>query len=357
LDSLVGITSEKWRKVLKQNSYRINLKYWPKCLMINFKSKFISKVAGLEDQEYADQIAETKIKMPLVFILGHWRSGTTLLHNYLSLDPQFAYPSVNDVLYPNNFLRMTRRGKNNLMTENKARPMDNVQVKGDSPAEDEFALAVLTLKSQLFSWVFPRNRELYDKYLTFENVPQNEIEVWKQAFTYYLKKLSLKYQKPLILKSPHHTARIRLLLELFPNAKFIHIHRNPYRVFASTKKLYATAASRSLLQKAMPQQQIKQYIIEKYLDMYRSYFNQYKLIPSENFIDVAFEELEAHPVKVVEKIYKKMALKNIHLILPVLNNEADKNKSYIKNNYSNLSEKEKTELRTVWKQSFDAWNY
>jgi len=357
MDSLVGITNENWRRILKQNPYGVNIKYWPKRVMINFKSKFISRVARLEEEEFSREIEQTEIQMPLIFILGHWRSGTTLLQNYLSLDPQFASPSLNDVLYPNNFLRMTRRGKDRIMTENQSRPMDDVQVRGDSPAEDEFALAVLSLKSQLFSWVFPGNREFYDRYLTFENVPLDEVEEWKRTFVFYLKKLTLKYQKPLMLKSPQHTARIRLLLELFPHARFIHIHREPYRVFTSTVKLYATAVSRSLMQKSMSRQQTKQYIIEKYSEMHRAYFDQVKLIPKENFIDIGFEQLEADPVKVIEHIYNSLDLNNLESLLPHLQHEAEKNKSYKKNKYSTLSEKDRTELRNVWKQSFEAWNY
>ena len=38
------------------------------------------------------QVANTEVPDP-VFILGHWRSGTTLFHNLLALDEQFAYPA------------------------------------------------------------------------------------------------------------------------------------------------------------------------------------------------------------------------------------------------------------------------
>ena len=328
MDSLVGITNENWHRLLKENHYKINAKYWPKSAMIHFKSKFISRVAQLEEDEYTKEIQQTRIQMPLIFILGHWRSGTTLLQNYLSLDPRFAFPSLNDVLYPHNFLRMTRRGKDGAMRGSRSRPMDNVQVKANSPAEDEFALAVLTLKSQLFSWVFPSNRGFYDKYLTFENVPPVEIEEWSHAFIYYLKKLSIKYEKPLMLKSPQHTERIKQIITLFPNAKFIHIHRNPLHVFASTTKLYATAASGSAMQKSMSQQETRQYIIQKYREMYSAYFAQINLIPDENFIDIGFEQLEANPIETIDLIDSSLNLNEIEAFLPLLNKEAETNKKY-----------------------------
>ena len=33
--------------------------------------------------------------------------------------------------------------------------------------------------------------------------------------------------KRIVLKSPAHTARVRVLLELFPKARFVHIIRDP----------------------------------------------------------------------------------------------------------------------------------
>lgn len=36
--------------------------------------------------------------------------------------------------------------------------------------------------------------------------------------------------KPLVVKSPVHTARVRLLLRLFPRARFIYLHRPPLDV-------------------------------------------------------------------------------------------------------------------------------
>lgn len=35
-------------------------------------------------------------------------------------------------------------------------------------------------------------------------------------------------RKPLLIKSPVHTARIDLLVQLFPKARFIYLHRHPY---------------------------------------------------------------------------------------------------------------------------------
>ena len=46
--------------------------------------------------------------------------------------------------------------------------------------------------------------------------------------------------KPLLVKSPVHTARVRMLLKLFPKARFLYIHREPLKVFASAANMADT---------------------------------------------------------------------------------------------------------------------
>ena len=55
-----------------------------------------------------DDIAKTEMPDP-VFILGHWRSGTTLLHGLMAQDDQFAYPRIYQVSNPHSFLQPADR--------------------------------------------------------------------------------------------------------------------------------------------------------------------------------------------------------------------------------------------------------
>ena len=103
------------------------------------------------------------------------------------------------------------------------------------PQEDELALCSLTGFSFLMSQAWPRNAAAYDRFLTLRGVSEEELTQWKAALTSFVRKLTFKYGRPLVLKSPAHTGRIRLLLETFPDAKFIHIHRHPYTVLQSAQ--------------------------------------------------------------------------------------------------------------------------
>jgi len=119
----------------------------------------------------------------------------------------------------------------------KTRPQDNVALGISEPQEEEFALCGLTGRAIPMGWAFPRHEAYYRRFLTLHDATEQETAEWKAAMLRFTKKLSFKYGKPLVLKSPGHTARIKTLLELFPDARFVHIHRNPYDVFRSTQHL------------------------------------------------------------------------------------------------------------------------
>ena len=100
---LQGMTFPSWWSVLRQSGFAVDPPYWPRA---GFQTAIT--VANLpcvrrEERKYGSQI-EAVLVLPPVFILGHWRQGTTHLHNLLSLDPQFAYPTLFQTLYPRSFL-------------------------------------------------------------------------------------------------------------------------------------------------------------------------------------------------------------------------------------------------------------
>ena len=157
------------------------------------------------------------------------------------------------------------------------RPQDNIDLGFQRPNEDEVALCILTGLSPYLAWAFPRQADDYGRYLTFESVPEDELGRWKAALVGFLKKLTWEHGKPLVLKSPPHTARVRLLLELFPDARFVHIRRHPYAVFRSTKHLHQAVAPYWRLQGGHPPDDDR--IIDTYLFIYEKFLNHRNLIP------------------------------------------------------------------------------
>ena len=63
----------------------------------------VSAIERLQEPQYGKKIESLRVEGP-VFVLGHWRSGTTLLHEILALDPQFEAPTTYQCLNPHSFL-------------------------------------------------------------------------------------------------------------------------------------------------------------------------------------------------------------------------------------------------------------
>jgi hypothetical protein len=236
------------------------------------------------------------------------------------------------------------------------RPMDNMTQGAASPAEDEFALCVATGLSPYMSWVFPRSAVGYDQYLTFRTASEQERTRWKAALLHFLKKVTLVTGRPLLLKSPPHTARIRLLLDLFPQARFVHIHRHPYTVFGSTRHLWRTGPPVYQLQRPDGGDSDAR-IIATYRTLYDAFFEDRDLIPRGRFYQVAFEALEREPIRQVEALYQALGLPGFEAFRPSLQEYVRSLTGYRKNEYDELPEPLRRRLSREWRRSFEEWGY
>ena len=215
---LGGISLGDWIRLLRDNHFAVSPRRYFRAFSITAQSAQNSLLRWIEQKRYETAVRDTEVLPPL-FVLGHWRSGTTHLHNLLTMDDRFAFPNNYQALFPLFFLSMESLQSPFIQWFlPKRRPMDNIEWTMRSPQEDEFALCIMTLKSPCMGWFFPERREHYDRYLTLRDVSDREVKEWQMSLTAYLKRLTWKYKRPLILKSPPHTARIKRLLEIFPQA-------------------------------------------------------------------------------------------------------------------------------------------
>ncbi len=358
METLIGMTMEQWLRVLKENQFRIHPFKIPLVLMMTGMAIRNSYYAKKERYRYQEDIQKVSIKQPPIFILGHWRSGTTLLRNLLAQDSQFAYPTLLEIYNPAAFLTLEKKIEHSHALQRKwKRPMDNVKVSLLSPGEEEFAIGMLSGRTPLLAWSFPQHTAYYDRYLTFKTAEAWEIEEWRNAYEYFLKKLTYRYQKPLILKSPPNTARIRLLHQLFPEARFIHIHRNPFRVFQSTVKLYQAAANRFSLQRPLPSNQMMEGILQRYQTMYAAYWEDVADLPPHLIIDVAFEDLVKDFVGTIQEIYQHLNLDGFAAFKPRLEKAVQQMKNYQTNQYEPLSEEYQRVIKERWGRYYQPWGY
>jgi hypothetical protein len=353
---LVGMTLGEWWALLRRHRFAIEIRHWPRALVQTALSASNSLVSRIERWRYGDRIEAARVEAPL-FILGHYRSGTTHLHNLLALDPQFAAPTFFQVLNPHTFL----------ITEHWAAPVadrlisrrryqDEMAQGAGVPGEDEVALCTMTGLSPYMAWYFPRDGAGYSRNLTFRGVPGEDVARWGRALALFLKKLTLRHGRPLILKSPPHTARIRLLLGLFPDARFVHIHRDPYEVFRSTRHMTRKVQPVFQLQECPPLDD-DDTILGVYTEMYDAYFEERALIPERQHCEVAFEDLERGPIAVVGSIYQSLGLTGFDGLRPRLEGYVGSIAGYRKNTHPVLDEVTRGRIARAWRRCFEAWGY
>jgi len=351
-----GYTLADWFTLLREVNFSVDREYYSRAYRVTVFSFMNSWYLKQENRLYLRKFNKVKIESP-IFILGHWRHGTTLLHELLAMDEQFAYPNQFEISRPHTFLsREPYVERLPQDPELDKRPTDQMVVNYRSPGEDESALAILSSRSPMVSWNFPRYEDRYDRYLTFNDVPEDDLLRWKIAISLFMKKLTYRYNRSLLMKSPAHTARIKILTDLFPDARFIHIHRNPFTVFQSTVKLYNTAVYLSYLQNPKPGSIISG-IIRRYKAMYDAFFDQKDSVASDRFIEIGFEELERDTLGALRNIYTRLGIEGYDQARPGFEAYLRRVQGYKKNQFKEIPEPLRSEVVGAWKHCFDEWGY
>lgn len=304
---ITGIRMGPFVRLLRKHGFTSTLKNTGRLLYILQNCLWSSFFAWRQRNVYRHKWQSWPVPEDPVIIIGHWRTGSTFLHNLLSCDPQFIAPSLFQVTFPEGFLVSERYFRPIMTRMLKQRPMDNMKLGFDSPQEDEFALFKLTLDSPYEAFIFPdKQGYFFNKKEDFLPSEENK-ENWKKQFRDYCRKLDLGTGRKVLLKNPMHSMRIALLLETFPKARFIHIHRHPYSVVPSTMHLWKVMADGNRL-KGKPYHPSMEEVTAG-LDLFYSVIQKDKeLVKKGQFCEVAYEDLENDPMGTIGKIYSELGL-------------------------------------------------
>ena len=247
---------------------------------------------------------------PPVFILGHWRSGTTHLYNIMTKSGAWGFVPPVATGLPWDLFGLAKAFRPLLERAlPKHRYIDKIPVTPDSPQEDEIAIANMSPLSFYHGIYFPRAfSDFLRRGLFFDGCSEEEIAAWKQRFVYLMRKLSL-YQdhKPLLIKNPVYTGRLSMLAAMYPDAKFIHIHRNPYEVFVSMRNFYRKLLAEFALQ-GYDHVDIDETILSVYERMMTAFLRDAESLPAGRLIDLRYAELDERPLESVEAIYTALEL-------------------------------------------------
>jgi hypothetical protein len=187
--------------------------------------------------------------------------------------------------------------------------IDDIPVGPRSPQEDEIALANMTPLSFYHALYFPeRFAAQFNAGVFFDGVEARQIEDWVRRLRYFYDKLAIGEKGArLLIKNPVYTARIALLRRIWPEAKFIHIHRNPYQVFLSMRNFYARLFAALALQR-YEHLDIDAVILDTYVRMMERFAADSAQIPLGNFVELRYEALQEAPLPALKRIYDTLGL-------------------------------------------------
>jgi hypothetical protein len=300
--------------------HKIELKYLAKFLLSIVVSLIFEIFNAVERRIWQRRIARFKPEEPPVFIIGPWRSGTTLLHNLLCQDPKAAYTTTFQAVFPNVVLTQASWVKPiaNYLGPSK-RPFDNVTMDMDYPQEEEFGLMNMQPSSIYKFFIFPSD---FDRIISEEfntgALPESRVKLWKTKYLEMIAKASFNTRGTrYISKNPCNLGRLALLKEMFPQAKFIFIYRDPYKATESLYRFIGEIFHGVQLQ-ATPPEYTRKSAVLLYEKTVRAYLDNKNLIDPENLLEIKMEDFLKDPHDSIRQIYKKFKFDKFGELAPVL---------------------------------------
>ena len=291
-----------------------------------------------------------------VFIVGHWRSGTTHLHNLMARSPLFGQISPIASGLPDEILTLgtwLRPWLERALPED--RHIDRVAVRPDSPQEDEIPLANIQQLSVFHALYFPKRFQRHiDRGVFFDGCTAAEIATWCRSVRTFVAKIVLHQGKPLLLiKNPVYTCRLALLRTLWPEARFVHIRRNPYDVFASTRHYFRHLLPTLALQ-PFDHVDIERFVLETFVRLMRRYDEESVTVPGDRLYEVTYERLCRAPLDVLQEIHEQLRLPDWDLAHDHVMAYLASIEGYRTNQYA-ISAAERKMVDAAWRPYMSRW--
>jgi hypothetical protein len=351
-----GMCLSDWLALAADNRWRIHPARWAMAGTTTCFAIGNSLLRPLQQVIHGRAIQRTELVGPPVFILGHWRSGTTYLHELFMRDARFATPTSYQCFQPHHFL-LTQALVTRLfwwLMPGK-RPMDNVSLDWNSPQEDEFALCALGLPTPYRRMAFPNHGPVDLEYLDMRGLSGERLARWKAGLEWFVKLMTYHTGRRVLLKSPPHTGRVQVLAEMLPGAKFIHLTRDPYALYASTLKLWRTLHFTQGFQMSEGSD-LQEYIFECFTRMYEGFQRQRPAIAGTDIIDIRYEDLVRDPIGELRRVYEHLQLGDFSEVEPQLADYATSKRDYQVNRHQ-LDDALRDEIARRWAFYFQTYGY
>lgn len=344
----VGCDVSSWLRLLARNGFAVHRSRARVAAVATAASVGNSLLGTVQRIVHGPRVARTVIRHPPVFVLGHWRSGTTLLHELLAADPRHVAPTTYDCLAPHHHL-LTRAWLPRLLAGlvPDRRPMDNMAVGWDRPQEDEIALALLGQPSPYDRVAFPNRPAAGAGALDLRGLPAWAVHRWERALDRFVRAVACRGRgRRVVLKSPPHTCRVPTLLRLFPDARFIHVVRDPYIVYPSALHLWRVLAGAHGLQRP-DWAGLPEFVLTTFATFHARLEEARRLVPPGRLYDVRYEDLVRDPVGELAAVYRALDLGDFEPARPPVEAYLAGVRGYEPNKYL-LTAEERREVSRRW---------
>ena len=342
-----GMRSGPWWRLLRRHRFAVAPARLPVAGAVTLLTVLNSGAALLQRGLYGRRIGATQLASDPVFILGHWRTGTTLLHELLALDRRHVAPTTLECFAPDHFLILRWCAPLLRFLLPRRRPMDRMSVGWQRPQEDEFALCLMGQPSPYETIAFPNHPPpeappppevptevpLDHRYLDLDGLEPHQLESWQRAYLRFLRTVTYRRPGRLILNGPAHTCRIPHLAAMFPEAKYVHLVRNPRTVIPSTMHLWRSLYERLGLQRPNFET-LADRVFDTFLHLHERFEQHRSLIGEHNLVELRYEALIEDPLTEVRRLYEHLALGDFASVEPILKRHLESSGAYQANRYT-----------------------
>lgn len=253
------------------------------------------------DRQIYPEIAQQEIREPL-FIVGLPRSGTTLLHALLAADPAHRAPLTWEVMSPSppssedRQQRIQQASRNLAVLRWLAPTFESVHATGAELPQECVSLMSPTFMS--------------DQFDTMYNVPSYRAWFFNQdlrpAYQFHRRCLEqLQFRRSAerwVLKAPAHMFAAPALLSIYPDARFVQIHRDPMEAVVSVSSLVTIL--RRVFSDAVDPVQIGRDALTYWSQALKTFLRARDQLPASRVCDLRYNDVRRDPIAAAQRVYE-----------------------------------------------------
>jgi hypothetical protein len=308
VNPLVGCNRHVLEKI--ENRFPVDPAYRAKYRRSKAVSRILHELARFDRIRYRSMRDRVSLDIPPVFIIGHWRSGTSFLHNLLCQVYPAAYTTTYHAAFPNNLFAF--RGLVKFFMKvflPRERPTDAMKMHPDLPQEEEIALGQERFFSFYYWFYFPRQAPaIAEEFLYLGGPEDSQSAAFAEHYREFIQRCLLHTRgKIFISKNPANTARIAILADRFPDARFIYLKRDPYETLNSSLIFFKSLINGVSLQECR-ERELECFVVDNYKRLVSTYLETKELIPPDQLIELSYEELIKQPAAVLSDLTERLNL-------------------------------------------------